>query len=506
MVDLEFEKFCEKKIHQTLEAQERVAIACSGGADSMCLLYLMLKKFPEYKNSIVVLHFNHKVRANADIDEIFVKDECKKLGVEYFSSVPRKKIEKLSESSLRNARLDFFEYAAKKFNLNIILQAHHCDDVAETILMRIARGSGLDGLCVPKAISEYKGICFVRPLIEVTKDSIKQYLKSIGVSWREDESNAETDFTRNKIRNLIIPTINKVLDKNLSIGASRTRKLLEEDSIFIDNILKKELSNTNHRQSQKLFDNSNPPNFIALNSIIVTSPALLRRSIQLFLSANNLSDNARASNIDTFIYKISTTKNDVSTQVGDKTLHYISSNNSLELTDTNDDFNYSVELSFGKNTLPSGDVLRVRKLSFFYDEEIEAHFENKSDSKILDSKESFFYNLKNNNNSKKVFLDISALGNLQNNKLIARTAIPKDSYTPYGLRSPKLIKDLFSSKKLSLLKRKTNPLVCNLQGEILWSPSLPPSAKYPCSYINSHRLLELTFYDKIDLLSGFNNE
>ena len=219
-----------EKLFDARDANARVGIACSGGADSVFLLLCTAQILGKNKKNLRVLHFNHKARGNAEKDEAFVRGLAEKLGIEFVAGRPEKGPEKMSEDVFRKMRMEFFERCSREMHLDCIAQGHHADDVAETTLMRLMRGSGLDGMCAPRAVSAHPCATFVRPLLELKKAAITAMLEKLGMGWREDETNAQTHFLRNRVRNVIIPEIEKACAGSFSNSAGRTRALLQEDS------------------------------------------------------------------------------------------------------------------------------------------------------------------------------------------------------------------------------------------------------------------------------------
>lgn len=210
-----------------------IAVACSGGADSLCALLLAWAKFPEARERLVALHFDHAVRKESAEDAEFVREVCGALGVGFVcerldSSARRGK----SEGALRAARLDFFERAMRERGAKILVQGHQRDDVAETMLMRLARGAGTGGLCAPRPVSpQADGRIFARPLLDFPKEKIVAALRECGIPWREDSTNAGTDYFRNRVRNRILPELRAAAPFE---NFARSRSLLEEDADALD--------------------------------------------------------------------------------------------------------------------------------------------------------------------------------------------------------------------------------------------------------------------------------
>ncbi len=445
---------------------DKLGVACSGGADSVFLLLSLLAVFGEFKDSFVVLHFNHKIRENAEIDERFVRDLCARLNVQVVFGYPEKTL-KHSESDFRQARMTFFKAQAKALKLGAVAQGHHLGDVAETLIMRLMRGSGCDGLCAPRSVSRLKGVCFIRPLLKLTKGFMMSALESVGQDWREDESNAECDFLRNKVRNILLPELEKISPSDFLGSAGRTRMLLQEDSDFIDSVLFDELEAENA-------DISSTQNnlYMKIGGFVSENIALLRRAVLKFLAQNSLLDSFRTGALDAFLKPILSGKSAVAS-VGNYTLRFNVADYSLSLEKNVKVETFEMPLLFGKNTLPDNSIINVKKVRMS---------PAKKDAILAGE----------NDDSKHVYLDPDAIGgDFEKPRLIVRTKQDGDRYAPIGASSPKKLKELFNAKKIPLMKRKRAVLVCNAKGEILWSPGLAPAKKYALS--KGFTALELTF-------------
>lgn len=187
---------------------DRIAVGVSGGADSMLLLWALMDKRKQVKFDIHVINVNHKIRGKeSDKDSAFVKSFCEKKKIDCtVVEVDAKKYkasEKVTlEESARKLRFDAFYDVMKKEKLNKLFLAHNKNDQAETILMHIFRGSGLAGAI---GIKERDNI--YRPLINLTKSEIYQLAKEHGITYVEDSTNSDVNYTRNFLRNKIIPEI-----------------------------------------------------------------------------------------------------------------------------------------------------------------------------------------------------------------------------------------------------------------------------------------------------------
>jgi tRNA(Ile)-lysidine synthase len=204
--------------HELLKAGERVGLAVSGGADSVALLRVLLELGSELGIVLSVLHFNHKIRgADADADERFVAELAKQCGLEFHRSGMDVRAyaaeHKLNlETAGREARYRFFEAFLQRHGLNAVATGHNMDDQAETVLMRILRGAGTKGLggIYPKKAVLSGGAqvgYIVRPLLGIRRAEARGYLEDIHQSWREDATNIDLQYTRNRIRHGLIPLI-----------------------------------------------------------------------------------------------------------------------------------------------------------------------------------------------------------------------------------------------------------------------------------------------------------
>ncbi|NLJ81433.1 MAG: tRNA lysidine(34) synthetase TilS [Firmicutes bacterium] len=209
--------------------RERVLIAVSGGPDSMALLHLFLRWD---LTRIGAFHLNHRFRKEADRDAQLVKDYCRGAGipvkiVSYDVEAYLKESGESKQQGAREIRYQLLrEYAAEQGYDRIAL-AHHGDDQAETVLMRILRGSGLHGLgSIPPARDVY-----IRPLLAVYKKDILIYCKQYGLPYAEDASNWEPIYLRNKIRRELIPLLEKEYNPNIRAQLVQMAELVREDEL-----------------------------------------------------------------------------------------------------------------------------------------------------------------------------------------------------------------------------------------------------------------------------------
>lgn len=227
------------KKHQMLQQNDRVILGISGGADSVCLLFVLLELRKEYNLELVGVHVNHNFRGEEALrDQRYVEEICKKyevpLTIVSVDVSQRAKIEKLSfEEAGRNVRREAFEQEAKKVAGSKIATAHHQNDNAETFLINLVRGTGIRGL---KGIAPVRGQ-WIRPLLGVSRTEVEAYLLDKGVEYCIDSTNLEDDYTRNLVRNQVIP----ILENSMNVQAIAHMNSAIEELAKIDAYLEMQL-------------------------------------------------------------------------------------------------------------------------------------------------------------------------------------------------------------------------------------------------------------------------
>jgi tRNA(Ile)-lysidine synthase len=230
---------------------DRVLVAVSGGVDSVVLLDVLCRLAPQYKLDLVVAHLDHQLRGEASRNDArFVRQLASKRGVKLVSeaidvsAVARK--EKLGlEEAARMVRLKFLETAAGDVAADKIAIGHTANDLAETILFNLIRGAGMTGIAGIKPVS----FPFIRPLIDVTRAEIVSYANRHAMEWRYDHSNADTRFTRNRIRHEIIP-IMEDLNPRFIEALSRSAEIIRDENDALGDLLRPLLSQAIQDESE----------------------------------------------------------------------------------------------------------------------------------------------------------------------------------------------------------------------------------------------------------------
>ena len=216
--------------HELFERGAKIVVGVSGGPDSVCLLDTLYHLQKKYELEIIMAHVNYGLRGkDSEKDEQLVK----KLATKY--SLPFEKIRitnyklQITENNFRNIRYDFFEKVAKKHEASAIAVGHNLNDQAETVLMRVLRGTGLRGLGAIK----FKNGNIIRPLLNIPRKEILTHLRKNKLPFRIDKTNLGTDFTRNKIRNKLLPYIVKEYNPNIEEVLYKLSQSAADDYDFI---------------------------------------------------------------------------------------------------------------------------------------------------------------------------------------------------------------------------------------------------------------------------------
>ncbi|MCA9407767.1 MAG: tRNA lysidine(34) synthetase TilS [Candidatus Omnitrophica bacterium] len=227
--------------YQMLSSGNSVLVAVSGGADSMALLHILYQLQYSLGIKIIVGHFNHNLRLNSKKDQSFVEKTCCKLNISCFCGEwknPKIKNQSIEEAA-REKRLSFLITLAKKHKISHIALAHHYDDQAETILMRILRGTGLQGFRGILPLRKQQGVYIIRPLLECRRNAIMDFMKENHFKYCVDPTNRETKYFRNKIRHQLLPYLEKNYSTNISEVLSNLAEHIRVDFEFIQDYAQK---------------------------------------------------------------------------------------------------------------------------------------------------------------------------------------------------------------------------------------------------------------------------
>ena len=236
-LDILEEKFLNTiKNNNLIDENEVIVVGVSGGPDSITLLEC-LKKYQEQLKikKIIVAHINHLIRKDSTEDEQYVESYCKKNNIAFYAK--RIEVERIAQENKRGTeetgreiRCQFFDEIMEKEQATKIAIAHNMNDNAETVLLNLIRGTGMYGLEGIQPIEYNK---FIKPLINCQRKEIEEYCKKHQLNPRIDSTNKENIYTRNKVRNLIIPELEKI-NPNLIKTLQRTTEIIKEENLYIE--------------------------------------------------------------------------------------------------------------------------------------------------------------------------------------------------------------------------------------------------------------------------------
>ena len=251
------------KKYNLINKGDKIVLGVSGGPDSISMLDILYSLKDELQISIVVAHINHGLRENANIDEKYVENYCGNKNIEFFCL--HAKVGELAQEEKRgleevgrDVRYKFFDEIMEKTNANKIAIAHNMNDNAETVIMNIVRGSGLTGL---KGIEPINGK-YIRPLIESKRETIEDYCNQNNLNPRHDESNDINIYTRNKVRNVAIPYIQKELNPNIIDTINRLSKIAKDDIDYLNLQTEKAYNSLVIQENLDVYNNENKATII----------------------------------------------------------------------------------------------------------------------------------------------------------------------------------------------------------------------------------------------------
>lgn len=400
-----------------------VVIGVSAGPDSMCLLDLLQKK----TTKIVVCHINHNVRKESIEEEEYITKYCQDKNIILEKTTINNYQENNFENEARKKRYMFYEEILKKYNSKTLLLAHHGDDLIETILMKISRGSNLEGYAGIKEISNVKNYQIIRPLLKYTKEDIINYNKSNNIKYYNDSSNQSTNYTRNRYRLNILPLLKKE-DKNIHKKYLKYSKTLIEYDDYIKREVKRNINNV-YKDNIINIDNLNKLDTFLIKNI------LYNIMNNIYQNKNNIITDRHIQNI---ISLLNNTKPNIKIDLPNNK-EIVKEYNKLIIKDkTSDIKNYKIEFN---------DKIEIENLII---EKIESEDDDSNSVCRL--------------NSKNITLPLYIRNREDGDYIILK-----------GSNNRKKIKEIFIEKKLPLKKRNNYPLLVDSNNNIIWIPNIKKS-------------------------------
>ncbi|MBR1413142.1 MAG: tRNA lysidine(34) synthetase TilS [Bacilli bacterium] len=416
-----------KKVYNYLDTllnyNDTVIVACSSGPDSMCLLNILLEYRNRKKINVICAHVNHNVRAQSKLEEEYIREFCKNNNVE----LEYMKIESYNNinfhADARNIRYQFLDKLVQKYKANYVMTAHHGDDLIETILMKIIRGSNLDGIAGIRLETNKNNYKLVRPLIYVTKEDCIEYNNQNNIKYFIDESNKEDDYLRNRIRHHILPQLKK---ENEQI---HTKFLEFSEELLITN----EFINNHVKTIIPTIINNNK---LDIDKFKTIDKIIQIRIIQYMLKDNyDNTDKLNKKHLNAIIELIYDNKPNLSIDLPDNKIA-VKEYNIFEIKEHNSNKDYIIEF---KDSITINNFGTIR---------------------IVDNSEitnNYYCYL----NSKDIKLPIFVRNRREGDKVAIK-----------NMNGHQKLKDLFINAKLPQAKRDEYPLVVDSNDNILWVPGI----------------------------------
>lgn len=414
-------------LNSFLKKDDTIVVCVSAGPDSMCLIDKLISFKVKYNLNLIVAHVNHNKREQSEEEKIYVETYCKNnnLIFEYLS------IENYGDDNFqteaRNKRYDFFEQLVNKYKANYLMTAHHGDDLIESILMKISRGSTLSGYLGFKQITDRGYYKIVRPLIYLTKQEIEEYNQVNNIKYYVDESNKSNHYTRNRYRHFVLPFL-KEEDSEVHIKYLKFNKLLENYSNYFDNMTKSII--------EKIYNN----NILDLNKFN-TYEEIIKKHI-----------------ISNILYEI---------YIDDIPL--INDNHVNLIVDLIESRKQSASITLPNNLIIKKDY---KNLIFNYNN-IEEHFDIEFDKRIEFNDGHIIEKTKKSNDFSNYVIHLSSKEIKL--PLYVRNRKEGDIMEVKNLNGTKKVKDIFIDSKISMDKRNSIPLLFDANDNLLWIPGVKKS-------------------------------
>lgn len=421
----------------------RVLVACSGGADSIFMLCQLWAQAEELGVELVVAHYNHRWRGeDSQLDAKFVQELARQLSCPFVTGARPENEAAFTETTARALRLEFLRTTAKEHGCACIAFGHQQDDILETQLQRLARGSGSDGLAAPRPIHLFEAYpTHVRPVLHLGAGAIRMALNACEIPWREDISNEDVEISRNALRHNVIPSLSDALARDVSAGAARSRFLLEEDAEALDGLARVTLP--------EAFSASVSLDRHALRS---APRALTRRALSAWFGAHDLIQSMSAPAMDLLMAAVYAPKLKNRLSAGAYYIELDGASVRLELAHVPGQSLDTGSIEAGESLMLSTGALLETEFVKLDDELRRTIMKGGVDADL----EAYV-----------------AMGVGQ--ALEVRGWQQGDRFRPIGAPGTKKLKDWFIDRHIAAKERKLLPLVLSNSGEIIWVPGFPPA-------------------------------
>ena len=412
----------------TFRNNDKIVVGCSTGPDSMALVDMLLKIRDKYDLSLIIAHVNHNVRQQSYEESDFLKKYCEDNHLIFESMIIENYGDDNFHNEARNIRYNFFENIVNKYDADYLMTAHHGDDLIETVLMKIVRGSNLFGYGGFKKIVPMDDYIIVRPLIQYTKKELEDYDVENNVPYYIDSSNSKDTYTRNRYRKYVLPFL-KEEDPQVHLKFLRFSNNLNEAGKFIDRLRDRALKRVMD-EDKLLIDK-----FLLEDEYI--QKEILYHLLSEFYQDDLILLNDR--HIDLIMNLICSNKANSFVNLPNDVLGKKDYNIFTLVRDVDTISSYEIEFDNYVSLPNNHSIIRV-----------DSSDDNSNDVCRLDSSE------------------ISL-------PLIVRTRRIGDKMKVKGLDGSKKVKDIFIDKKISINNRDIWPVVVDSTGNIVWIPGIKKS-------------------------------
>ena len=410
-----------------LKDNDKIVLGISGGPDSMCLLHVLNSLKEKYNLNLICAHVNHGLRKESEEEKEFVKKYCEDKNIIFeYMKIENYKKNKFSEQEGREKRYLFFEELINKYNANYLMTAHHGDDLIETVLMRLVRGSNLKGYEGISLISKNDKYKIVRPLLNLNKEEILDYLKKEKIPYVIDKSNECEKYTRNRFRKQVLPFLKKE-DKNVQLKFLKYSKELNRYNNYVNNIIEEKID--------KIYKN----NKIIINEILKEDEFLQEKIIEYIIQdiqkteIFNINDKAFKNIMELLKKDQNSQINLCDNFIARRSYNYLY----IEKNKIAEEYNYILD-----NVVIINNKYKIEKKDLC----------NEKDNTVIRI------------NSEEIELP-----------LYVRNKKDGDKIKIKNLKGTKKLKDIFIDCKMDLKKRVEYPIVVDRKDTIIWIPGIKKS-------------------------------
>lgn len=454
------------RIHKLIEDKDGIVVGVSGGPDSICLLHLLWRLREKLSLEVFAVHLDHQFRGvEAKQDAKYVEDICKKLGVKSFifsydvSEYSKEKGITFEEGG-RELRYKLFDKVAKETGASKIAVAQNRNDQAETVLMRLMRGSGLEGLT---AIDYKRDGRIIRPLLDITRKEIEEYCEENNLKPRIDKTNLQTIYTRNKIRLELIPYIESNFNSRIIDALWRSANLLRDDNDYLTKAAAEKLDEI------ILLSNKNNCS-LDLKKFNMIHTSMKKRILRMVI------DEVRGNLKDISLKHIeSIVKLAIDNNVGSK----------IDLPG-----HIIVELGYNSIDIKKQEIIKegIKKYNFEYKLYIgETTPIEALNASIKVEKVPYYDRCYDRGDKNTIFIDYSKV----KGGLFIRNRKDGDRFHPLGMKGRKKVKDYFIDQKIPMEIRNKIPILCDKKG-IIWIVGYRMSEDYKID-IKADKVIKITY-------------